>query len=107
MLNTAADIATMVGGEIVGDDRREVREFSRIQESSKGALSFVANPKYEQYLENTQASVVLVQSDLPLPDRTDITTSKLPILIKLCNQSSVIYLMGYNYVKGLSLLLCT
>ena len=39
MLNTAADIATMVGGEIVGDDRREVREFSRIQESSEGALA--------------------------------------------------------------------
>ena len=76
MVNTAADIATMVGGEIVGDDRREVREFSRIQEGAEGALSFVANPKYEKYLGSTKASVVLVQKDLTLPDRKDVTFIK-------------------------------
>ena len=97
MLNTAADIATMVGGEIVGDDRREVREFSRIQESSEGALSFVANPKYEQYLENTQASVVLVQKDLPLPDRTDIT------YIKVADPYQALQSILSNLSEGLQL----
>ena len=70
----------MVGGEIVGDDRREVREFSRIQESSEGALALW--PIKMSSISRIQASVVLVQKDLSLPDRTDVTISKWLIPIK-------------------------
>ncbi|MDR1671675.1 MAG: UDP-3-O-(3-hydroxymyristoyl)glucosamine N-acyltransferase [Alistipes sp.] len=63
MTFTAEAIAGFLGGEIVGDPKAAVGEFAKIEEGRPGALSFLANPKYEQYVYSTSSSVVIVGAD--------------------------------------------
>ena len=57
---TAATIAGYLKGEIEGNPDEVVNSVAKIEEGRKGALSFLANPKYEQFLYTTKSSVVLV-----------------------------------------------
>lgn len=56
----ATDIAAFLNGEIVGDGDVKVTNVSKIEEGKKGTLAFLANPKYEHYIYETEASIVLV-----------------------------------------------
>jgi UDP-3-O-[3-hydroxymyristoyl] glucosamine N-acyltransferase len=56
----AATIAGFLKGEIVGDPEIKVNAIAKIEEGQAGALSFLANPKYEHFLYSTKSSVVLV-----------------------------------------------
>jgi len=60
---TARQLCQIVQGEIVGDPEVLVDRPSKIEEAQAGTLSFLANPKYEQYLYDTGAAVVLVARD--------------------------------------------
>ena len=57
---TAATIAGFLKGEIEGNPEIKVNTVAKIEEGHAGALSFLANPKYEQYIYTTKSSVVLV-----------------------------------------------
>jgi len=57
---TAKQIADHLGGEVVGNPDVRVHTVCRIEEGHTGALSFLSNPKYQHYLYETSASVVLV-----------------------------------------------
>jgi UDP-3-O-[3-hydroxymyristoyl] glucosamine N-acyltransferase len=59
---TASIIAGFLKGEIVGDPEIKVNTVAKIEEGFAGALSFLANPKYEQYIYTTKSSVVLVNN---------------------------------------------
>ena len=60
---TARQIASFVGGEVIGNENAEVFTFAKIEEGTPGALSFLANPKYTDYIYSTKSSVVLVNRD--------------------------------------------
>lgn len=60
---TAKQIASFIGGEIIGNENAEIFTFAKIEEGVPGALSFLANPKYAEYIYTTQSSVVLVNKD--------------------------------------------
>jgi UDP-3-O-[3-hydroxymyristoyl] glucosamine N-acyltransferase len=55
-----AQIAQLVGGEIIGDAQLDIVRLSKIEEAEAGDITFYANPKYEHYLKTTKASAVLV-----------------------------------------------
>lgn len=57
---TAATIAGFLKGEIEGNPDIKVNTVAKIEEGHEGALSFLANPKYEHYIYTTASSVVLV-----------------------------------------------
>jgi UDP-3-O-[3-hydroxymyristoyl] glucosamine N-acyltransferase len=57
---TATTIAGFLKGEIEGNPDIKVNTIAKIEEGQSGALSFLANPKYEHYLYETKSSVVLV-----------------------------------------------
>jgi UDP-3-O-[3-hydroxymyristoyl] glucosamine N-acyltransferase len=57
---SAAQIAMMVGGKVEGDPTVEVSSFGKIEEATAGQLAFLANPKYEDYLYTTGASVIII-----------------------------------------------
>ena len=57
---TVAAIAGFLNGEIEGDPDIKVNTVAKIEEGHEGALSFLANPKYEHYIYSTKSSVVLV-----------------------------------------------
>ncbi len=70
---TALQIATLVKGKIEGDPDAKVTKVSKIEEASEGSLSFVANPKYEEYLCDSQASVIIVNETLILSKPVEAT----------------------------------
>ena len=63
MVFTAQQIAGFTGGTVEGDPQTSVSTFAKIEEGVEGALSFLANPQYEQYIYETKSSVVLVNQD--------------------------------------------
>lgn len=58
----AAALAGFLKGEIIGDPETKVNTVAKIEEGHPGALSFLANPKYEHYLYTTESSIVLVNN---------------------------------------------
>ncbi len=60
---TAKAIADILKGEVVGNPSVKVHTIAKIEEAKQGALSFLANPVYENYLYTTNASIVLVNKD--------------------------------------------
>lgn len=63
MTFSAEMIAGFLGGEIVGDPNATVGEFAKIEEGRPRALSFLANPRYEQYIYTTASSIVITGRD--------------------------------------------
>ena len=57
---SAQQIADFLEGEIEGDASVKVSNFSKIEEGKPGTLSFLSNPKYTQYIYDSQASIILV-----------------------------------------------
>ena len=60
---TAETIAGFLNGEIEGNPDVTVNTIAKIEEGQSGALSFLANPKYEQYIYDTKSSIVLVNKN--------------------------------------------
>jgi len=59
----ASVIAGFLKGQVEGNPDAEVHDISKIEEGRPGTLSFLANPKYEKYIYETSASIVLVNKD--------------------------------------------
>lgn len=60
---SAAQIAQILSGEIIGSADVTVNNLSKIEEGKPHTLSFLANPKYEEYIYTTQSSICIVNKD--------------------------------------------
>lgn len=60
---TAKQLADILNGTVDGDPEAKITTFAKIEHGRKGALSFYANPKYEQYVYTSKSSVLLVNAD--------------------------------------------
>ncbi len=60
---TAKQLAEVLGGTVEGNPSEKVKSFAKIEQGKPGQLCFFANPKYEQYVYTSKASVLLVNSD--------------------------------------------
>jgi UDP-3-O-[3-hydroxymyristoyl] glucosamine N-acyltransferase len=60
---SVAEIAKLLNGDVIGDESAMLNTVAKIEEGKPGALSFLANPKYESYLYETQSTAVLVNKD--------------------------------------------
>ncbi len=74
---SAQQIATLLGGKIIGDQNRKVSDVGPLESAREGQLSFLCEEKYLPQLETTNASVVLLSSGLrdaveTLPTRSTI-----------------------------------
>ncbi len=74
---TAAQIAELLEGEVVGDASTAVHTLSKIEEGHPGSLSFLANPQYTPYIYNTAASIVIVNKDF-VPEQ-EITSTLIKV----------------------------
>ncbi len=63
---TAQQIATLIQGRLEGNPHAKVSDVAKIEEAVSGSLCFIANPKYEEYLYVTKASIVIVNDSLEL-----------------------------------------
>ncbi|KOH44745.1 UDP-3-O-(3-hydroxymyristoyl) glucosamine N-acyltransferase [Sunxiuqinia dokdonensis] len=64
----ALNIAEFLHGTIEGDENISVNNVSKIEDGKPGTLAFLSNPKYERYIYETEASIVLVKNDFT-PER--------------------------------------
>lgn len=57
---TAEQIAGILEGEVIGNPNAEVYKLAKIEEGTEGSLTFLANPKYINYIYSTQATITIV-----------------------------------------------
>ncbi len=74
----AAQIALIVSGKVEGDATAAVSSFGKIEEAKEGQLAFLANPKYEEYLYSTKATVILINEDHVLKQPISATLVRVP-----------------------------
>lgn len=60
---TVQQIAQILGGEVQGDASLKISMLGKIQEAKPGQITFLANPKYENFIYSTEASAVIVGKD--------------------------------------------
>src|SRR5688572_23173491 len=73
---SAHQIASLINGEIIGNPQVTVSNLSKIEEGSPGTLSFLGNPKYEDYIYQTLASIVIVNKDFVPRTKVEATLIK-------------------------------
>ena len=73
---TAEQIAEILDGDISGNPKAEVSKLSKIEDGEKGSLTFLANPKYNQYIYTTQASIAIVNKTFVADKALAITLIK-------------------------------
>jgi UDP-3-O-[3-hydroxymyristoyl] glucosamine N-acyltransferase len=60
---TAEQIAGILEGEVVGNPNAEVHELSKIEDGKKGSLTFLSNPKYNNFIYSTKATITIVNKN--------------------------------------------
>ncbi len=85
---TAKELASLLNGTVEGDPNVSIHKASKIEEGEQGSITFLANPKYENYAYETEASVILVSNEF-VPKRKIKST-----LIKVKDvRSSITFLL--------------
>lgn len=92
---TAAQIAGILEGEVVGNPEAEVYKLSKIEEGTEGSLTFLANPKYVNYIYSTAATITIVNASFE--PEGDIRTTL--IKVEDAYKSFSKLLEYYNQVK--------
>ncbi len=75
---TARQIAEIINGTVEGDPEVKVNNFGRIEDAAPGELAFLANPKYEEHIYKTQASVIIVNQSFVPEEKLSATLIKVP-----------------------------
>jgi UDP-3-O-[3-hydroxymyristoyl] glucosamine N-acyltransferase len=88
---TAAQISILVNGKIEGNAETAVTSFGKIEEAEQGQLTFLANPKYEDYLYTTNASIAIVN------EAYELRQSVKPTLIRVADAYSAFALLLSKY----------
>ena len=70
-----SDIAGRVGGRLNGDGDLKIRGVAGIKEAGAGEITFLGNTRYEEWLEKTDASAVILPLEHPFNGRPSIQIS--------------------------------
>ncbi|OIQ18700.1 MAG: UDP-3-O-(3-hydroxymyristoyl)glucosamine N-acyltransferase [Flavobacterium sp. MedPE-SWcel] len=92
---TAEQIAGILEGEVVGNPNAEVDKLSKIEEGTEGSLTFLANPKYQQYIYSTEATIAIVNKTFEPEESINTTLIKVDDAYKSFSK----LLEYYNQVK--------
>jgi UDP-3-O-[3-hydroxymyristoyl] glucosamine N-acyltransferase len=75
---SAAQIASLINGLVEGDPAISVASFAKIEEAQHGQLAFLANPKYEDYLYSSGASVIIINQSQEIKQPVKATLIRVP-----------------------------
>ena len=70
---SAKQIAQLLQGVVEGNEEIIVNKLCKIEEGEEGGLSFLANPKYTQYIYTTKSSIVIVNQDFVAEEKIEAT----------------------------------
>lgn len=73
---TAEQIAGILEGEVIGNLNAEVHELSKIEEGKEGSLTFLSNPKYNNYIYTTEATITIVNKSFVPESKINTTLIK-------------------------------
>lgn len=90
---TAKQIATLINGTIEGEPNAIVKSFGKLENATEGQLSFLANPKYDEYLYSTGASVIIINNSLKIEKPVSAT------LIRVADAYSSFAVLLSEYAK--------
>ncbi|NQU85840.1 MAG: UDP-3-O-(3-hydroxymyristoyl)glucosamine N-acyltransferase [Mariniphaga sp.] len=96
---SVTDIAALLNGEIEGDKEVKVNNVSKIEEGKKGTLAFLANPKYENFIYETRASVILVNKSFIPQKKINATLIKVDDAYKAFAKLLDYYAQAKNLIK--------
>lgn len=88
---TAAQISFLINGKVEGNAEALVTSFGKIEEAEPHQLTFFANPKYEEFLYSTNASIVVLNESYEL--KQPVT----PTLIRVADAYSAFALLLSKY----------
>ncbi|MEP7373536.1 MAG: UDP-3-O-(3-hydroxymyristoyl)glucosamine N-acyltransferase [Chitinophagaceae bacterium] len=74
----ASQIGLLINGRVEGDPDVAVNSFGKIEEAKEMQLTFLANPKYEEFLYSTNASIVIVNEAYELKQPVKATLIRVP-----------------------------
>ncbi|SEP62212.1 UDP-3-O-(3-hydroxymyristoyl)glucosamine N-acyltransferase [Flavobacterium urocaniciphilum] len=92
---TAEQIAGILDGEVVGNPNAEVYKLAKIEEGTDGSLTFLANPKYNNYIYSTQATITIVNKSFVSEQEVKTTLIK----VEDAYQAFSKLLEYYNQIK--------
>ena len=92
---TAHQLGLLLNGTVEGNPDVSVNQLAKIEDAPGGSLTFLANPKYEQFLYSTDASIVIVNDSLVLSQPVNATLIK----VKDAYSAFSILLEQYNTIK--------
>ncbi len=75
---TAGQIAELLSGRVEGNEEAIVKNVSKIEEGKPETLTFLANPKYNQYIYTTKADVVIVNDSFVAEQKVKATLIRVP-----------------------------
>jgi UDP-3-O-[3-hydroxymyristoyl] glucosamine N-acyltransferase len=75
---TAAQIAMLINGTVEGDANATAGSFGKIEEAQNGELAFLANPKYEDFLYTTGASIIIINASQQLKQTVSAALIRVP-----------------------------
>jgi UDP-3-O-[3-hydroxymyristoyl] glucosamine N-acyltransferase len=75
---TAKKIAELIDGTIEGNPEVAVSSFGKLEEATEGQLAFLANPKYEEFLYSTKASIIIINTSLEVEKKLNATLIRVP-----------------------------
>jgi UDP-3-O-[3-hydroxymyristoyl] glucosamine N-acyltransferase len=58
------ELAAKVNGQVIGESHTMIGGAAKIGSAKEGEITFLANPKYKQYLSGTKASAVIIDQKL-------------------------------------------
>ncbi|WP_212000005.1 UDP-3-O-(3-hydroxymyristoyl)glucosamine N-acyltransferase [Chitinophaga sp. HK235] len=93
---SALQLATMLDGKLEGNPDAKVSNIAKIEEAGEGMLSFIANPKYEEFIYTTKASILIVNESLV----TEKPVHSTLIRVKDAYSSFALLLEKYRYLTG-------
>lgn len=102
MRYTTLQLAELLNGVVEGDETLIITKPSKIEEGEPGSVSFLANPKYTEYIYNTQASAVICNKSFELEQNVQVTLIRVDDAYSAFAKLLNIYVKSTNELKGKS-----
>ena len=105
MTFTLQELATMSGGELVGDPSLQITGAASLGEATPGEISFFTNRKYVGLLRKTRASAIFVPPDFAEPInaaqvRVSNPTKAFEQVVRKFAPKPIIFAAGYSSERG-------
>lgn len=68
----------LINGKVEGNAAATVSSFGKIEEAREGQLAFLANPKYEDFLYSTGATIIIINDSQTLKQSLNATLIRVP-----------------------------